>query len=68
VRRRGVSEGDTVLIEIERDADAAGVFESLSFTHRNGYARWIAEEKKEETRERRVAKAVEMLRAGVKHP
>jgi uncharacterized protein YdeI (YjbR/CyaY-like superfamily) len=32
------------------------------------YARWIAEAKKEETRERRVTKAVEMLREGVKHP
>jgi uncharacterized protein YdeI (YjbR/CyaY-like superfamily) len=32
------------------------------------YAPWIAEAKKEETRERRVANAIEMLREGVKHP
>lgn len=53
---------------LAKDAEAAGVFDSLSFTHRKEYARWIAEAKKEETRERRVTKAVEMLREGVKHP
>jgi bacteriocin resistance YdeI/OmpD-like protein/uncharacterized protein DUF1905 len=50
------------------DEVAAGVYESLSFTHRREYAEWIAGGKKEETRTRRVAKALEMLRGGVKHP
>jgi Bacteriocin-protection, YdeI or OmpD-Associated/Domain of unknown function (DUF1905) len=50
------------------DDIAAGVYESLSFTHRREYAEWIAGAKKEETRTRRVAKALEMLRDGVKHP
>ena len=40
----------------------------LSYTHRREYARWIDEAKREETRERRVARAVEMLRAGVRTP
>jgi bifunctional DNA-binding transcriptional regulator/antitoxin component of YhaV-PrlF toxin-antitoxin module len=43
-------------------------FESLSYTHRKEYCRWIAEAKKEETRSRRLEKAVEMLRNGVKTP
>ena len=43
-------------------------FESLSYTHRKKYCRWITEAKKEETRLRRLAKAVEMLRDGVKTP
>jgi hypothetical protein len=43
-------------------------FEKLSFTHRKEYCRWIAEAKKEETRSRRVGKAVEMLKARVKTP
>jgi hypothetical protein len=43
-------------------------FEKLSYTHRKEYCRWIAEAKKEETRLRRLAKAVEMLRKGVKTP
>lgn len=44
------------------------VFEKLSYTHRKEYCRWITEAKKEETRQTRIAKAVEMLRAGVKTP
>ena len=43
-------------------------FEKLSYTHRKEYCRWITEAKKEETRSNRMAKAVEMLRAGVKTP
>jgi hypothetical protein len=50
------------------DSVAGGVYESLSFTHRREYAEWIGDAKKEETRTRRVAKALEMLREGVKHP
>lgn len=43
-------------------------FESLSYTHRKEYCRWITEAKKGETRARRLEKAVEMLKAKVKTP
>ena len=43
-------------------------FEKLSYTHRKEYVRWITEAKKEETRQRRLAKAIEMLRDGIKTP
>jgi len=43
-------------------------FESLSYTHRKEYSRWITEAKKEETRNNRLVKAIEMLRKGVKTP
>ncbi len=43
-------------------------FEKLSFTHRNEYVRWIVEAKKEETRLKRTAKAIEMLREGTRTP
>jgi Bacteriocin-protection, YdeI or OmpD-Associated/Domain of unknown function (DUF1905) len=46
------------------DTDAAAAFEGLAYTHRKEFARWVAEAKRAETRERRVAKALEMLRAG----
>lgn len=46
------------------DAAARSGFDALSFTHRKEYARWIAEAKREETRDRRVAQAVERLRQG----
>jgi hypothetical protein len=38
------------------------VFEKLSYTHRKEYCRWITEAKKEETRLRRLEKAIEMLK------
>ena len=43
-------------------------FEKLSYTHRKEYCRWITEARKEETRQNRIAKAVAMLRKGVKTP
>lgn len=39
-------------------------FERLAFTHRKEFAQWIEEAKRDETRERRVAKALTMLRDG----
>jgi Bacteriocin-protection, YdeI or OmpD-Associated/Domain of unknown function (DUF1905) len=50
------------------DDRAQAVFDALSFTHRREYAEWISGAKREETRERRVRKAVTMLRDGQKHP
>jgi uncharacterized protein YdeI (YjbR/CyaY-like superfamily) len=46
------------------DRAAATAFEKLAFTHRKEYARWVAEAKRVETRERRVSKALELLREG----
>ena len=43
-------------------------FDSLSYTHRKEYCRWISEAKKEETRVKRLDKAVVMMRAKVKTP
>jgi hypothetical protein len=53
---------------LEQDPGAKGVFDSLAFTHRKEYAQWIAEAKREETRTRRVERALAMLREGAKHP
>ena len=50
------------------DDGARAAYEALSFTHRKEYAQWIGEAKREETRERRVAKAIVMLNEGTKHP
>jgi bifunctional DNA-binding transcriptional regulator/antitoxin component of YhaV-PrlF toxin-antitoxin module len=43
-------------------------FEQLSYTHRKEYCRWITEAKKEETRLKRLGKAIEMLKKGVRTP
>lgn len=39
-------------------------FEKLSYSHRREYVQWIDDAKRKETRETRVAKAVEMLAEG----
>jgi hypothetical protein len=50
------------------DSAAQEAFDRLSYTHRNEYARWVAEAKREDTRRARTENAVTMLREGVKHP
>ena len=50
------------------DRDAKAAYDALAFTHRREYAEWIGSAKRDETRDRRVAKALEMLRGGVRHP
>ena len=57
--------------ELQARMKKAGVlafFESLSFTHRKEYCRWITEAKKDETRARRLDKAIELLMDGVRTP
>ena len=49
---------------LAEDDAARAAFDRLSYTHRKEHARWIDDAKREETRERRVAKALEMLREG----
>lgn len=51
---------------LKKDKAARAFFEKLSFTHRREYVKWIEEAKKEETRQRRIEKAMEMLKKGQK--
>ncbi|PZS30740.1 MAG: 2-isopropylmalate synthase [Pseudonocardiales bacterium] len=46
------------------DPAAKAAFDRMSFTHRREYAEWIADAKQEATRKKRVARALELLRAG----
>ena len=39
-------------------------YDALSFTHRREYAEWVAEAKKQETKERRATKAIDMISSG----
>jgi uncharacterized protein YdeI (YjbR/CyaY-like superfamily) len=43
-------------------------FDSLSYTNRKEYCRWITDAKKEETRTQRLNKSIDMLRKGIKTP
>jgi uncharacterized protein YdeI (YjbR/CyaY-like superfamily) len=46
------------------DDAARAAYDALAHSHRKEFARWIDEAKREETRERRVSSALEMLREG----
>jgi hypothetical protein len=56
------------LAALDAHQQARSAFQALSFTHRREYARWIAAAKREDTRQRRVSKAIEMPGEGVKTP
>jgi hypothetical protein len=49
---------------LAKDSAARATFERLAYTHRKEYARWIDEAKRDETRRRRVSRALELLREG----
>ncbi len=46
------------------DPQARRSFEALAFTHRKEYAQWVAEAKRDETRQRRIAETLRRVRAG----
>lgn len=48
------------------EKEAKAFFDKLSYTHQREYVNWINEAKKEETRQNRIAKTIEMLKEGKK--
>ena len=46
------------------EKEAKAFFEKLAYTHQREYVMWINEAKREETRQTRVAKTIEMLKQG----
>jgi len=61
---RQIDVPESLAAALERDSLADAAFKALSYTHRKEYARWIEDAKRDETRQRRVQQALEMLRAG----
>ena len=61
---REVEVPEALVVALAASPDAGAAFERLAFTHRKEYARWVAEAKRDETRQRRVEQAVEMIRSG----
>jgi hypothetical protein len=60
---RTVEVPEALATALAGDQPAREAFDGLAYTHRKEYARWVDEAKREETRQRRVAQALEMLRA-----
>ena len=61
---RDVEVPEALAAALAADPPAKAAFEGMAFTHRKEYARWVAEAKRDQTRQRRVQQAVEMIRAG----
>lgn len=55
---------DDLAAALAADPLVAQAFEKLAYTHRKEYAVWVTDAKRAETRARRVAQAVEMIREG----
>jgi hypothetical protein len=61
---REVEVPDALAAALAHDPQSAAAFDRLAFTHRKEFARWIVEAKRDDTRQRRVEQAMEMIRAG----
>ena len=61
---RTVEVPDDLTAALAGDTEARARFEALAYSHRKEFVRWITEAKREATRAQRVARTVEMLRAG----
>ena len=60
--RRQVEMPEALASALAKDRAAQRAFDALSFTHRKEYARAVAEAKRPETRDRRVAQTIEKLK------
>ena len=53
---------------LNRSKKIAAYFDGLSYTHRKEYVQWITEAKRDDTRQRRIAKAIDLLKDGTRTP
>lgn len=55
---------EDLMNEFKKEQAAKAFFDKLSYTHQKEYVTWILEAKKEETRQNRIIKTMEMLKKG----
>lgn len=55
-----------LLLALRSDPKAREAFEKLPPSHQREYVQWINEAKKEQTRQTRISKMIEMLKEGGK--
>jgi hypothetical protein len=68
VEKRVITFPADLKVAFEKNKEAHNFFETLSFTNRKEYVRWIIDAKREETRKERVGKTIEKLLKGKKNP
>jgi hypothetical protein len=63
---REVEIPNDLMKEFKKEKEAKAFFDKLSYTHQREYVMWINEAKREETRQNRIVKTIEMLKNGEK--
>jgi len=55
---------DDLMAALKKNQQAQDAFENLSYSHKKEYVEWITEAKREETRLKRMATALEWMAKG----
>lgn len=63
---RTVDISEDIASVFNENPEAKSLFDTMSYTHRKEYIRWIEEAKKPETREKRKTRMIEMILEGKK--
>ena len=63
---RTVEIANDIVVVFNENPKAKDLFDKMSYTHRKEYIRWIEEAKKQETRENRKTKMIQMIMDGKK--
>jgi uncharacterized protein YdeI (YjbR/CyaY-like superfamily) len=64
MKKRDIDVPQDLVAALKKNAKARATFEAFSPSHRREYLEWITEAKREETRARRIAQAVEWMAEG----
>ena len=64
VAPREVDVPPELAVALDLRTAARAAFDALAYSHRKEFARWVAEAKKPETRERRIEQTLAMLAEG----
>lgn len=62
--RKALEVPEELLDVLQRDEQAWEHWEKFSYTHKKEYAEWVTDAKQDETKKRRIAQALEMIREG----
>jgi hypothetical protein len=65
---RSITVPEDFIRVLDGEPEARTIFDKLSYSHKKEYVEWIESAKQTATRQKRMEKAVEMLKGGVRGP
>ena len=63
-RRKPLAVPEDLAAALKKNKKAAAIFAAFSATHRRDYIEWVTEARREETRSKRLAQAIEWIAEG----